>query len=641
MLNPENRTLEPVDETRPEAVFKKITVLVLDHKQSLPAIKEQLDSLENITFQIYITDSVTEFKQFLKEKKPNLVLSELHLNEIEGKDILNYCKMLFPETPFIIYSSHSCNKSAMDFLKMGAADFLLKENSSALPATIYKVLRQSGEKNNIKEARKQRWEYTQRFKGLIEHSQEPVITYTDSGLITYASPAIEKVLGYTVNEFVGTNVVQHIHPADLAKREDKFSKLSRAEDNFSIIEEERILHKNGQYIWVKAIISDGRLIPGIEGYMTNFRDITENIVSKVKLEKTLRDLTDYKIALDESSIVAIANTKGKLTYVNEEVMTLSKYTQKELLGSDYRLFNSKEHPVFFYIKIWNTISEGKIWKGEIKMKAKDDTFFWMNTTIVPFLNKHNKPYQYIVVMRDITLRKLRTQELHNTIDLLTNQNKRLLNFSYIVSHNLRSHTSNMQNIVNYLEDTDDAEERNEMMQHLKDVAAALNNTMFNLNEVVSIQTNTELKVETILLKPFVEKILKALYNQIDATAAVIELNIPDDKAINYSKSYLESILHNLVLNAIKYRHPDRTPHIQVSSKEEGIYTVLEISDNGIGINLEKYRNKLFGMYKTFHNNKDAKGLGLFMSKNQIEAMGGKIEVDSNLETGTTFKIYIK
>lgn len=637
----QNHTLKPESKIRVEEQDNNITVLIFDNKDSLTLIREELEILQKFNFNFHRSDSVQEFKEILKEQKPDLILSELHLNEIEGKEVLDYCKMLFPDIPFVIFTSHTCNKSAMDFLKIGAADFLLKKNSSALPATIYKVLRQSREKSEIKRAKKQRWEDSQRFKELIEHSQDPVITYTETGLITYASPAIEKVLGYTVNEFVGTHVTNHIHPADLAKREDKFTRISNSNENFSVIEEERVLHKNGHYIWAKAIISDARLIPGIEGYMTNFRDITENIISKVKLEKTLRDLTDYKIALDESSIVAITNTRGKLTYVNEELTTMSKYTSDELLGSDYRLFDSNEHSYYFYLKIWNTISEGKIWKGEIKVKAKDNTHYWMSTTIVPFLNRHKIPYQYIVVMRDVTLIKLRTQELHNTIDLLTNQNKRLLNFSYIVSHNLRSHTSNMQNIINYMEDTEDEEERNEMMQHLKDVTNALNTTMFNLNEVVSIQSNSELKVETILLKPFVEKGLNSLHNQIVSTEATIELDIPNETTINYSKSYLESILQNLILNAIKYKHPDRKPRIKIDCKFEGSYTMLEISDNGIGINLEKYRNKLFGMYKTFHNNKDSKGLGLFMSKNQIEAMGGKIEVESDLETGTTFKIYIK
>src|SRR5690606_24658970 len=266
--------------------------------------------------------------------------------------------------------------------------------------------------------------------------------------------------------------------------------------------------KKGHYIWAKAIVSDARLVPGIEGYMTNFRDITETVKNKLKLEQTLKNLTDYKMALDESSIVGITDLKGKITYVNQELVSYSKFTEEELINNDYRIFKSDEHPDFYYIKIWNTISNGKIWKGELKLKAKDNSYFWVSTIVVPFFDENHKPYQYIVVMRDITLRKQRTLELHNTIDLLTSQNKRLLNFSYIVSHNLRSHTSNIQNLINHIEDSTDEAEKAEMMQHLKNVAEALNETMYNLNEVVSIQSNSELKIENICLNTFLNNTLK-------------------------------------------------------------------------------------------------------------------------------------
>ncbi|MEX0997786.1 MAG: PAS domain S-box protein [Flavobacteriaceae bacterium] len=620
---------------------KQIDILVFDQDTVLSHINTALKDLSNYQFTLHNSTDNEEFKRMIKSLKPGIIISELHLNEVDGKEMLNYCRMVYPDIPYIIFSSHSCNKSALHFLELGAADFLTKENILALPATIYKVLRQSFEKHQIKEAKKQRWEDAQRFKGLIEHSFDPVITYNDSGEITYASPAIKRVLGYNVEEFIGTNVTKHIHPEDLIKRESKFKKLIQSSNSYATIDEERLLHKDGHYIWVKAIISDGRLIPGIQGFMTNFRDITETVKSKKALEKTLKDLTDYKIALDESSIVGIANLGGKIVYANEELVKISKFTGDELLGSDYRLFNSGEHSILFYLKIWNTISSGQIWKGELKLKAKDNTFFWVNMTVVPFLDNRNKPYQYIVVMRDITLRKLKTIDLHNTVDLLSNQNNRLLNFSYIVSHNLRSHTSNIQNLINYLEQTDDEEEKLEMMQHLKNVTNALDDTMYNLNEVVSIQSGTEMKIEEIPIKALINQVLKVLKSQISKSNAQIEIEVKTNLSVKYNRSYLESIFHNLILNSIKYKHPDRVPKIKIESRTENNFTILSISDNGIGIDLNKHKDKLFGMYKTFHNNNDSRGLGLFMSKNQIEAMGGKIEVSSQVDQGSTFEIYIK
>lgn len=619
-----------------------VKVLIFDEQTVLPHIQNAVLELKQLEIQFFITQDETEFKSILKTERPNLVISELQHDEESGKKQLQYCRMIYPEIPFVFLSNHSCNKSILNLLEEGATDFVLKENISDLPATIYKALRQSKEKLQIKATKQKRWEDTQRFKGLIEYSQDPVITYNENGTISYASPAIERVLGYKVEEFVGTNVLNHIHPNDIKSRQQKFEFLKNCNDHtFAEIDQERILHKNGHYIWAKAIISDARLLPGIEGYMTNFRDITETVKNKLKLEKTLKNLTDYKIALDESSIVGITDLKGKITYVNQELTAISNYQANELVGKDFRIFQSGEHADIYYIKIWNKISSGKIWKGELKLKAKNNTYFWVNATVVPFFDENHKTYQYIVVMRDITLRKLRTLELHNTIDLLTSQNKRLLNFSYIVSHNLRSHTSNIQNLINHIEDTSDEAEKNEMMQHLKNVAEALNETMFNLNEVVSIQSNSDLKIETICLNTFLNNTLKILKTQISETNTTIKTDIPDNVKLSFSLSYLESILQNLILNAIKYKHPDRNPEIKIACNIEGNFLVLSITDNGIGINVEKYKDKLFGMYKTFHSNNDSKGLGLFMSKNQIEALGGKIEVESKINKGTTFRLYFK
>jgi diguanylate cyclase len=618
-----------------------LKILVFDQVDNSKELLKRLRGLSALSFSITVTSSETELKNLLKNQKPDLILSELQSDETCGKQFLDYCRMLYPEIPFVIFTDKQCDKSAFDFLKMGASDYLLKENIDALPATIFKAIRQSSEKLEIKQAKKQSWEASQRFKGLIEYSHDPVITYSETGIITYASPAINKVLGYKVSEFIGTNVVNHIHPDDLRLREQKFKLLSFTSENSAIIENERLLHKNGHYIWAKAVISDARLIPGIQGYMTNFSDITETVNNKIELEKTLKNLTDYKIALDESSIVGIVDLKGKITYANQELLTTSKYQKDELIGGSFKIFQSNEHPDFFYLKIWNEISNGKIWKGELKLKAKNNTHFWVSITVVPFFDEHHKPYQYIVVMRDVTIRKLRTLELHNTIDLLTSQNKRLLNFSYIVSHNLRSHTSNMQNLINHIEETDDETEKKEMMQHLKNVADALNDTMYNLNEVVSIQTNSDLKIERIKLKPFLNNILKVIKCHISKSNTTIISEIQDDVEISFSVSYLESILQNLILNSIKYKHPDRNPEIKIDCGYKENYLTLNITDNGIGINVERYKDKLFGMYKTFHSNTDSKGLGLFMSKNQIEALGGKIDVQSKINEGTTFRLYFK
>jgi signal transduction histidine kinase len=244
-------------------------------------------------------------------------------------------------------------------------------------------------------------------------------------------------------------------------------------------------------------------------------------------------------------------------------------------------------------------------------------------------------------MIDITKTKEAEKELNASFDLVSEQNKRLLNFSYIISHNLRSHTSNISSIISLIESAESQEEREQMLNLLKTVSRSLDETMLHLNEVINIRTNIGLSLESLNLHQYVGTVNAALGEQIRANGVKIINDIPKEYVITYNPAYLESILYNIISNSIKYRHSDRKPEINISLVKEGEKMILQISDNGIGIDLVRHADKIFGLYKTFTNNADSKGIGLFITKNQVDAMGGMIMVDSELGIGTTFKIYIR
>lgn len=359
-------------------------------------------------------------------------------------------------------------------------------------------------------------------------------------------------------------------------------------------------------------------------------------------QKITKQETEFRAIFNQAPVgIAKFNTNtGNFITVNKEYSRITGYTEEELLATN---FQSITHPDDLEEDLRNMEQLKKGLASEFCIEKryihKSGEVVWVNL-IVSILGKiGNTIENHIAIVEDITDKKRAEEELKQSFELVSEQNKRLLNFSFIVSHNLRSHTSNIELISTLLESVKTPEEQEEMIDMLKKVSKSLDETLRNLNEVVNIRTNINLTIESLNLNHYIEKSKTLLNRQIINRNAVVENLVPTNIEINYNAAYLESIIYNFLSNAIRYSHPDRNPIITISYDEKK--KAMSISDNGIGIDLKRYGDNLFGMYKTFHNNPDAKGIGLFITKNQIDAMGGKIETHSTLNEGTTFIIYFK
>ncbi|SFP75151.1 sensor histidine kinase [Hymenobacter arizonensis] len=247
--------------------------------------------------------------------------------------------------------------------------------------------------------------------------------------------------------------------------------------------------------------------------------------------------------------------------------------------------------------------------------------------------------EILCVGYDVTLLTENLQKSQHLLEVTKQQNLRLQNFAYIISHNIRSHSANLTSLAKLLDGNGNADQKAIFLQMLNTSTAKLAETIANLNDIVTINTQGAIAKEPRLLKEEIIKTLDALNVQIRQHQIRVEVDVPADLLVPVVPAYLDSILLNLLSNAVKYRATERPAFIRLYTYQEPGFIVLAVQDNGLGIDLNRNRNKVFGMYKTFHNNDDARGMGLFISKNQVEAMQGRIEIESQTDVGSTFKVF--
>lgn len=403
----------------------------------------------------------------------------------------------------------------------------------------------------------------------------------------------------------------------------------------------QVITAKGNEKWVmaagKPIFEKGK----IARIMGTFQDINEQIISETK---TKEDAKLLKTLIDHLPLnVFIKDRESRKILVNKsECNFLGVTDANDLLGkTDFELYPdeiakiSRDEDLSVMETLTPILSKETL---NIKNDGTETVFL---SSKIPLLDEHGHATGLVGISLDITNLKQKEQELRNLINVTSLQNKKLINFAHIVSHNLRSHSANFSMLLDFLITEKNEEEKDKIVAMLTQASDNLLETLENLNEVVTLSTNKEAKKEKVNLGSKISEIQQNLSNIIQNNKLNILNEVAHDININIVPAYLDSILMNFITNGVKYKHPDREPTLRFSTKKTGEYTLLYIEDNGIGIDLEKYGSKLFGMYKTFHTNKDARGIGLYITKNQVEAMHGKIEVESKIGEGTKFKVFFK
>jgi len=398
----------------------------------------------------------------------------------------------------------------------------------------------------------------------------------------------------------------------------------------------RLLTKSSGYQWFESVTRKWE-----ENGVAKFTGSLVNI-NKSKILSLRSAQNDF--------LFAETGTIAKISGFEIDVPTMNLWLSKEAydiyeLNDQYKLsiedavgyFEPQYRPLL-NDAIDNAIKFCKPYDLELLFRSAKGNLIWVRAKGLPIIDDYGKCVKIRGILQDIDNIKKKGLALQSSINSLNDQNKRLQNFAYIVSHNLRSHSGNLQFMVNLHEESESAEDRAEVFAHIKSISGSLATTVEHLNEIVMIHTETDKERKTLEFEDVFKTVMSALQSNIDSTHARVEYDFTQCPVIEYIPAYMESIFQNLLTNALKYRHPDRPPVITCRTLRDNNHVYMLFEDNGIGIDMERYGDKVFGMYKTFHQNTDAKGIGLFITRNQIESMGGTIKVDSTVNVGTKFTI---
>ena len=335
----------------------------------------------------------------------------------------------------------------------------------------------------------------------------------------------------------------------------------------------------------------------------------------------VQQLADFKRALDHAAIVATTDVSGRITYVNDKFVEISGYSREELIGQDHRIINSAYHSQDFIRDLWRTIANGHVWHGELRNRAKDGHYYWVDTTIVPFLDTRGKPYQYIAIRADITARKAAEEQLAQQAALA-----RVGQMAAVVAHEVRNPLAGIKGAIQVLmsrRTADDGE-----MPVMRDIVTRIDSLSELINDLMVFARPRPLRLAVVELHAIVADAITIVRR--DPAAHGVDITVQgEDVSVTADGELVRATILNLLLNAAQAMAGNG--RIAVTTRRQGESAVVQIRDTGPGIP-EDIRDQIFEPF--FTTKARGGGLGLPIARRTAELHGGTLTLDCPAAGGT-------
>jgi PAS domain S-box-containing protein len=615
-------------------------------KTKIVIVEHNLSDIELILYELKkgginnvseIVQTEQDYSNVLKNFIPDIILCDYSLPAFDGSTAFKIKQQLVPDIPFIFVSGSIGEENSIEYIKNGVTDYVLKDKMFTLATKVKRALQEAKEKQQKDRIEKIIKDERILLRTLIDNL--PVIVYTKD------IQSRKTLSNRTDYEYIGVKSEEEV----LGK--DDFSFFSAKTAGITAIEEQQ-LFSSGQPIYnieehqkkkddsmtwfLKSKIPLRNQDNEIVGLIGISYDITERKEAEQQkefdrnnLNALINNTNDQMWSVDKDFKLITSNqpfdetirlmsgraiTKGSSIlaagYSQEQINRYKESYERAFAGESFTQIECADIPV----ELWSEISYYPIRKGDEIIGTA-------------------------CYSRDISRLKLAELERIKITNDLIQRNKDLEQFAYIISHNLRAPVANIIGIANAIHSLNlDQEKEKQMKKHLVTSVKKLDEVINDLNHILQVKHDVSEEKEIVRFSELLADIQLSIISLIQKEDVHFIINFADVEEMQTLKSYLYSIFFNLISNSIKYRSPHTRPVIEITSKKTGNKIEFIFKDNGLGIDLKKRGEQVFGLYKRFHSHTEGKGMGLYMVKAQVETLGGKISVRSEVNQGTEFRI---